>query len=94
MFGLAVVALLSENRFFLFTVLINNHGNSCQCPAKPLIQVIGSNQSKQSKKASFLNMCASPWYYIRSQGLEENATFSLHKMSRDKLPRGNKNISL
>jgi hypothetical protein len=36
----------------------------------------------QEASCSLRKMCASPWYCIRNQAIEENASFNLHKMSR------------
>jgi hypothetical protein len=59
-------------------MVLNNHGKSYRCLAKPITQAIGSRQSEQSKKASlFCKMCASLWFYIRNQVIEGNVSFNL-----------------
>jgi hypothetical protein len=78
----AVVELLSEYCFVSILVITNN-GKSCGCLATLVIQVIVSWPSyygilqlpKNKKACSFCKMCVSPWYYIRSQVIEENVSF-------------------
>jgi hypothetical protein len=68
-----VVAVLSEYLYVCIhkQMVLNNHGKSCRCLARPVIQVIGSRLPKEESSFHI------PGTLFRNQMIKDNASFNL-----------------